>query len=334
MRWHVASKLTLLQVARALIGWAVMHFPVLSAQSGNYFHPGGRIMKVFRELIMSGRWAGLLGVLLVPGMALAGFSGHQLVSAGADREYTLYIPDDIPGGAMPLVFSFHGSGGYPQSQIDTSHFDVLAEAHGFAVVFPAGAFTNSVTERSWNANGETGVDDVQFVRDMIEDIAGRVEIDRSRIYASGFSGGARISSRLGCELSDVLAAAAPVAGLQYPDDCTLKRPIPIISFHALDDQVNHYDLSGDSRPYWRMGVETALDKWRQANGCTLANEAVQVASGITKYMWSSCDTDAVIQFYQTVSGRHTWPGSDSSGALQNMDASELIWEFFRQHRLP
>src|SRR5690606_3753524 len=127
------------------------------------------------------------------------------------------VPEGYADRALPLVFSFHGSGGLPQSQVDTSRFDALAAQHGFIAVFPAGAFTNSVTAGSWNANLEAGVDDVQFVRDMIEEVAGITAVDRSRIYVSGFSGGGRISSRLACELSDVLAAAAPVAGLQYPE---------------------------------------------------------------------------------------------------------------------
>lgn len=283
----------------------------------------------------------ILLTLLVGGLQSAdavaqpapGFSEHTLQSEGTARSYLLYVPESYTGQPMPLVFSFHGSGGYPQNQVDTSGFDALAERHGFIAVFPAGEFTNSVTARSWNANVEAGVDDVQFTRDLIEDVAGMLAVDRSRIYTSGFSGGGRISSRLACELSDILAAAAPVAGLQYPDGCTLQRPIPIITFHAEDDPVNNYEVSADSRPYWRMGVETALDKWRQANGCTLANADEQVAYGIRTYAWTECGGDAEILFYQTTTGGHTWPGAAQRGAVQDISASELIWDFFSRHRL-
>lgn len=264
----------------------------------------------------------------------AGFSMHTISSGGDTRQYLLYVPESYEGQPMPLVFSFHGSGGEPRGQVTTSGFDVLAEQHGFIVAFPAGVFTNSVTARSWNANMEAGVDDVQFVRDMIAAISNQAVVDSSRIYTSGFSGGGRISSRLACELSDVLAAAAPVAGLQYPDDCTLKRPIPVIAFHALDDQVNTYNVEADSRPYWRMGVETALDKWRQANGCTLTNTADRLAQGITLYTWTDCRDGARLHFYQTETGNHTWPGAGQAGAVQDIHASTLIWSFFSRHRLP
>ncbi len=276
--------------------------------------------------------AGLFSINLSAQPA-AGFSEHSITSADAQRSYLLYVPESYNGQPAPLMFSFHGSGGYPQNQVDVSGFDKLAEEHGFIAVFPAGDFTNSVSQRSWNANVEAGVDDVQFTRDMISELSGMLAIDPARIYTSGFSGGARISSRLACELSDVLAAAAPVAGLQYPDGCTPKRPIPIITFHAEDDPVNNYEVQANSRPYWRMGVETALDRWRQANDCTLVNDHEQVAYNIRNFAWEECGGDSEIQFYQSNTGGHTWPGAAQRGAVQDISASELIWAFFSQHHL-
>jgi polyhydroxybutyrate depolymerase len=263
-----------------------------------------------------------------------GFSSHKLVSAGVDREFILYVPEVDHDNGLALVFSLHGSGSIPQTQVDVSHFDILAERHGFAVVFPAGAFTNSIIARSWNANKEEGVDDIQFVRDMIKAVSGMLNIDQSRIYTSGYSGGARMSSRLACELSDVLAAAAPVAGLQSPDDCIPKRAIPIIAFHARDDQVNNYVLGKESRPYWRMGVETALDKWRQANACSLANADAQLSGNVSRYIWADCEDSAEINYYLSEKGGHTWPGADNSGVNNDINSTTLIWEFFSRHQLP
>lgn len=263
-----------------------------------------------------------------------GFSEHNLTSAGDQRSYMLYLPEIDGNDPIPLVFSMHGSGGAPQGQVDVSGFAELADQHGFAVVFPAGAFTNSVTARSWNANIEEGVDDVQFIKDMISDVSRMTNIDQSRVYSSGFSGGARMSSRVACELSEILAAVAPVAGLQYPDGCTVQRPIPIIFFHAIDDNVNQYTVGENSRPYWRMGVETALDRWRQANGCSLANSDDRMSQSVTFYRWSDCSASAEIHFYLTDTGAHTWPGSNNDRANQDINASELIWQFFSRHSLP
>lgn len=265
---------------------------------------------------------------------LAGLSSHTINSNGTERSYLLHIPAMETDGDLPLVFNFHGSGSTPQRQEAQTDFIQLANTHGFALVYPIGAFTNSVTSGSWNANLDAGVDDVQFTRDMIEDIASRLNIDRQRIYSTGMSGGGRITSRLACELSDVLAAAAPVSGLQYPESCTLKRAIPIQTFHSLDDRVNQYEVSANSRPYWSMGVETALDKWRQANECTLTNDADRLTQDVTYYHWSDCTGSAEIHFYQLSNGGHTWPNSPTESSNKDINASQLIWEFFSSHKLP
>lgn len=283
-------------------------------------------------------------ILMISGLALTASAQSEpvmrsITTGDDEREYMLYLPEKLKG-PLPLVFNFHGSGGNPQGQESVSEFIRLAEQHGFVVVFPSGVFTNSVSSRSWNANMEEGVDDVQFVRDMIEEVASETNLDRKRIYTTGFSGGARISSRLACELSDVLAAAAPVAGIQYPDDCRLKQPIPILTFHGVADQINPYTVNGDARPYWRMGVETAVDKWRQANSCSFNNDKIVISEQITMYSWEECEGAATVQFYIIEDGGHTWPGSESlvgNPALgvtnMNINASELIWEFFSQYTL-
>tara|TARA_R110000772_G_scaffold71427_10_gene156612 strand:- start:1143 stop:2024 length:882 start_codon:yes stop_codon:yes gene_type:complete len=266
--------------------------------------------------------------------SMSGQSLHTLNSSGSERSYVLYIPPHETNASLPLVFNFHGSGSTPERQEAQTDFMRLAETYAFALVYPVGAFTNSVTAGSWNANLDTGVDDVQFARDIIEDVASLLNIDRKRIYSTGMSGGGRMTSRLACELSDVLAAAAPVAGLQYPDDCDLKRPIPLLSFHSMDDATNQYEVSGASRPYWRMGVETALDKWRQANDCTLTNSSDKLSQRVTFYQWPDCAGSAEIQFYQLSDGGHTWPNSPIDSSNKDINASELIWEFFSKHTLP
>lgn len=250
-----------------------------------------------------------------------GSSTQTIVSGGIERSYLLYVPDGYAGRALPLVLNFHGSGGVPQNQVATSGFDALADREGFAVAYPAGMFANTVSERSWNANVEPGVDDVQFARDVIDDVSAKLRVDASRIYATGFSGGARMTSRLACELADRLAAAAPVAGLQYPDGCTPVRAVPIVAFHGKADRVNQYERTADSRPYWHMGVETALEKWRAADGCAGKAEVSEVSAEVELRVWPSCNNGAELRIYVDADDDHVWP----------QGASERIWEFFRHH---
>ena len=221
------------------------------------------------------------------------------------------------------MLNFHPSGGTPSGQASTSGFDAIADREGFIVAYPEGIFDNGVSARTWNANVEDGVDDVQFAREVIEDVGGKFPIDRDRIYATGFSGGARMSSRLACALSDVLAAAAPVAGLQYPDDCVPAGPVSIVAFHGKADAVNQYEVTADSRPYWRMGVETAAEKWRSALGCPEGpmEGGFRDEPGVAVRAWPPCAGGADLVLYISETDGHVWPDG----------ASERIWGFFEAH---
>lgn len=269
----------------------------------------------------------LSAAMLAAPVAAADVLSATIVSSGAERSYLLYVPDSYQGAPVPLVLSLHGSGGRPENWLDSSGLTSIADREGFAVAFPAGAFANTVSERSWNANLDPGVDDVQFVRDLITDASQRLSIDPTRIYATGFSGGARMSSRLACELADSLAAAAPVAGVQYPDGCTPDRTIPLLAIHSRADPVNQYDVSGESRPYWRMGVETAVQRWVAAEGCGQNPEISTVADNLELRHWTECDGStggpAEIRFYVIADGGHDWPAW----------APETIWAFFAAHSL-
>lgn len=239
------------------------------------------------------------------------------------RSYRLHVPAGYAGEAVPLVLNFHPSGGTPDGQAATSGFDAIADREVFIVAYPAGIFDNGTSAQTWNANVEAGVDDVQFARDVIEDVRSKFPIDSDRIYATGFSGGARMSSRLACALSDVLAAAAPVAGLQYPDDCVPAGPVSIVAFHGKADTVNHYEVTSESRPYWRMGVETAAEKWRSALGCPEGpmEGGFTDAPGVVLRAWPPCDGGADLLLYISETDGHVWPAG----------ASERIWEFFEAH---
>lgn len=79
------------------------------------------------------------------------------------------------------------------------------------------------------------VDDVGFVSDLIEDLAKNFPIDRKRVFATGISNGGMLSYRLACELSDKIAAIAPVAATGGITECKLKRPVPTLHFHGKKD---------------------------------------------------------------------------------------------------
>jgi polyhydroxybutyrate depolymerase len=236
---------------------------------------------------------------------------------------------------MPVVFDFHGSGGTAAGQMSNSGLAKVAGEYGFIVVFPQGAYTNSRSSRSWNADLDIrGVDDVAFVEELIALLRSELAIDESRIYATGFSGGARMTSRLACELSDRLAAIAPVAGIQFADDCGPQRPIPVLTFHSRDDQVNHYVPTTASAPSWTHAVEESIARWREANQCSASLLDDPVPEHVMLRRWMDCAEKSVVEFYRLENGGHTWPGSANTAANKDIDAGDLIWNFFARYYVP
>jgi polyhydroxybutyrate depolymerase len=115
-----------------------------------------------------------------------------------------------------------------------------ADEAGFLAVYPNG--TGEKRSLTWNGGNccgyavENQVDDVGFVRALLDDLEKVVTVDPSRVYATGISNGAIMAYRLASELSDRIAAVAPVAGPMGTATCSPRRPVSVMHFHGTDDQ--------------------------------------------------------------------------------------------------
>lgn len=255
------------------------------------------------------------------GQAAPGATTVSVAVGGVDRSYRLYVPAGYAGERVPLVINFHGSGGSPEQQAELSGFDALADREHFAVAYPAGVFADSLSARSWNANAEEGVDDVAFARAVIAHVGTTLAIDPARIYVTGFAAGARLASRLACELADVLAATAPVAGLQYPDGCVPAEPISIVAFHGKADAVHRYASIEGSAPEWRTSFEAAVEQWRDALDCPSGAMEGGFARepGLVMRAYPPCADGADLMLYVSETDAHVWPAG----------AAARIASFFR-----
>jgi polyhydroxybutyrate depolymerase len=279
--------------------------------------------------------------LAAKGKFLPGKSFQTIMVADQSRQYLLVIPSYDKSAPLPLVFDFHGSGSTPEKEIGYSDFARLAEKKGFILVAPKGLHDNG-GKASWNTTMDPGsVDDIALIKKIIQELTRELAIDEKKIYAAGMSGGARMSSRTACELSEIFAAIAPVAGIQFPDDCAPARAMPVITFHGEEDMVNHYVHNNLSRPYWKKGVEDSVAGWVNRNGCNQNQQIEKISEMVTKFAWTDCKDGAEVIFYRIEDGGHTWPGSPivlttpwSGNTRKDVIASERIWKFFEDHPLP
>jgi len=138
--------------------------------------------------------------------------------AGNTRTYYLLIPE--VEGPLPVVVLLHGSGRNGLVMVDCWK-DLAAKEH-FIIAAPD----------AWNSAGwDTGPDSVDFFHAMIEEVAAKHAIDRSRIYLFGHSAGAAFSLVLSLIDSEYYAAAAVHAGALRPDQYNLfdyaERKMPV-----------------------------------------------------------------------------------------------------------
>jgi polyhydroxybutyrate depolymerase len=247
---------------------------------------------------------------------------EQLLSGQRERVYRLFVPRGYDGRTrLPLVLDLHGSGGNAAGQARTSGFESVAARESFAVA------TLQADRARWNvpvANGRP--DDVAYVSDVIDHVAARVCIDAARVYATGFSGGARMSSLLGCRLNARIAAIAPVAGLRWPGPCE-GRPVPVITFHGLADMQNPYDRNAPDRGgEWIETVPDALAGWARHNGCDTKIILEDPPGPLSTMRYEGCQGNAEVRLIRIDGLGHSW-------AREEIDATAAIWQFFSHHHL-
>ncbi len=247
---------------------------------------------------------------------------ERLVSGQRQRGYRLFVPPGYDGRTrLPLVLDLHGSGGTAEGQAKNSGFEIVAARTGFAVATLEGDGAR------WNVPvAAERPDDVAYVSDVIDHAGARLCVDSARVYATGFSGGGRMSSLLGCKLNTRIAAIAPVSGLRWSAPCA-GRPLPVLTFHGLADTQNPYDGKAPGRgAEWLESVPDALAGWAQHNGCD-GNAVLDDPPGpLSTIRYERCRGGADVRMIRIDGLGHSW-------ARQEIDATATIWQFFSQHTL-
>jgi polyhydroxybutyrate depolymerase len=249
------------------------------------------------------------------GEALADPAPHSdavsLTVDGRSRHLIVHLPGGATTGPRPLVLNLHGSGATAAAQESFTAMDAVAEANGFIVAYPEAAIDLG-GGFAWNVPGQPllggaavpadAPDDVAFFAQAISLLEQRYAIDPRRIFVAGMSGGARMTSQLGCDLASTVAAIAPVAGLRFPSPCGGTRSVPAVSFHGTADPVNPYDGSGQG--YWTYSVPSAAAQWAVHDGCGAVPALSQPAADVALTAYGGCAGGAEIALY-TIAGAAT-----------------------------
>jgi polyhydroxybutyrate depolymerase len=273
------------------------------------------------------------------------------VFGGRKRTVIVHVPSGYQASTpVALVINMHGSQSTAFEQEALTGMDATSNADTFLVVYPQGDIPSGAGFE-WNVPNEplfggaavpaNAPNDVSFITHLVHRLEGQYCINEKRVYATGFSGGARMASQLGCDASTVFAAIAPVSGLRLPSPCPSTRPVPVVSFHGTADPVDPY--GGNGQKYWTYSVPAAAAKWGTHDGCPSAPQLSTPDTGVTLTTYSPCSGGSEVELYTIAGEGHEWPGGPKlPPALTKVlgpqttaiSANAVMSSFFEAHPRP
>jgi polyhydroxybutyrate depolymerase len=303
-------------------------------------------MPLFRPLVRFALLLGLAALALpaaaAPGCDLGAPGTTQRVAIGdTGRAMLIHIPVGVRSVRdLPLVFLLHGSGGTGAQMIEHSGLAATADHHGFLLAAPDAGISVG-RGFVWNIPGVPTIagtiptaddpDDVAYLAAAIEWLAAQKCVNPHRVYATGLSGGGRMTSWLGCVAADRFAAIAPVVGLragnplasdpQRPDPATCRpaRPMPVYAFAGDADTTN--PVAGGGAGYWQYSMAAALARWAELDGCRGEPKRVAVSDSAREQIYTSCRGEARVAGRIAAGRGHEWVADN-----------EAMWNFFARYR--
>ena len=296
-------------------------------------------------------WSLVCLCLLSTDPLTAGDHPRELKVGELDRSYLVHLPSKVDvKQPTPVVLIFHGALSNARQMVRFCGLNEKADQVGFIAVYP------EATGRAptWNAGDCCGgavfnkVDEVAFVRAVLEDLAQVVTIDKQRIYATGMSNGAMLCYRLANEMSDEIAAIAPVGGAMAFEKCSPTRPVSVMHFHGTEDNFAPFKGRPEARGqklFRFTPVAATIEAWVAANGCPAEGKETalpdEADDGLTvsQTVYGPGKDQSEVILFSITGGGHTWPGRQLplgrllGKSTKDISANDLIWEFFEKHPL-
>lgn len=288
----------------------------------------------------------------------------QTLSVESDvREFSYYIPSESTGSPMPIVIYLHGHGDSMQHILGTGRIKSassvwmdVAEREGFMVMYPLGLKGGGRRPKTgWNdcrtgLEGNPQSDDVAFIRHLIDYAVEQHDGDRNRVYVTGMSNGGHMTMRAGMEMTDDLAAIAPlVALLPKTHNCKPPpTPISVLLMYGTNDPLAPFE--GGAMAGGRGEVFSARETtmaWATWNGLEnvkettieLADKNSADGSTVVAHIRETSPAGPAVIAYEMRGAGHTEPSKVAQmGRLlrriqgnrnQDIEMAETIWAFFK-----
>lgn len=267
----------------------------------------------------------LASLLMVLCLQMAAQTWEEVKVGTSIRKTLTYVPKNVEKSPA-LVISLHGMNQDPEFQQKQTQWNALADTEGFIVTYPLG------NNRMWDTGGTS---DVKFVEAVMKDMELKHNVDKNRIYLSGFSMGSWLGYHCLETLGYKIAAFGPVSGVDIGKQPKANRNVPIMHIHGTADDVFKY--TGD--PYHMAGgypsIEEYVKKWAAYEGCDVSNPQVirpypagSTGPKATRTIYNNVNDDVEVNLI-SIDGKGHWHSNDPYG----VNSTQELWTFFKCHQL-
>lgn len=271
---------------------------------------------------------------------------HRLKVDETRRSFRVHVPKGYNGtDALPMVLVLHGALSNSFNVGFASKMSRKADKDRFFAVYPVGSGYIGGWFKTWNAGTCCGparrrqVDDIAYIRQVIETMEAKYSVDPDRIYVTGMSNGAMMTYRIGIELADKVAAIAPVEGTMIckSEQRVLSSPVSVIAFHGEKDRVVPIE-GGTGRwltyRFQTRSADQSIKYWIEQNQCS-SEPVIERSDGVLKESYKNDKGDAEVVLYRVRDGGHTWPGGPGIPYIwpvsKKVSATDAMCEFFWKH---
>ncbi len=347
-------------------------------KSGTYGQAGQRFACLFSTCL-------LLAIVTVCGVR-AQETKETITVENVDRTFVVHLPTGYdPNAHYPVVVLLHGTNQQADDMERLTLFNQLADKDSIIAVYPDslhGRWNFGPIEPVRNNNyprrrgpyGRPGwggyprfpqgggqrepqgerreaqrADDIEFFNRMLDKLSTKFAVDSSRIYFVGLSEGGFMTMKVGCSLTDRVAAIGTV-GAAFPKTmiCVPTRPLPVIMINGTSDPVVKYDGGvGKNGRVPTISVEDSAKEWAKLDRCAEKpgkSKLPEHAKGgmETKVeTYEGCQANVKVALYSVKGAGNTWPGGEQyepentvGKTSQDFNANELMWSFLVTAKLP
>lgn len=272
---------------------------------------------------------------------------RTIMVQGKKRDYVLHVPKSAPGKPLPMVITLHGGAGSGPNVKGFSMMDPSADANGFIAAYPSGM--RGLIGGTWNASECCGLamekksPDIEFMSALIDELVGMGCVDPKRVYVTGISNGGMFANNLACDLSDKIAAIAPISGAMMDSSCTPRRPVSVLIYHGTGDKFVPFKGGGDfkgagaTHPF--PSVEEFQQAWLKIDRCTQEHRTLYKNGEVSCEVYDHCADGTAVGLCRIEGGGHSWPGGKPVmtwyiGKTTKDISNDVMLKFFSEHPMP